>query len=152
VIKVSPLRIVFPHIPKCCGSSIATQLRSISDVYMDYSLHPTWVSETDISFGLRERAKMIDKLHGLENWIIFGHFPSDAFDELIYDLKIILLRPPLQRAISHYHYIKQILDDNITTRRRHNEVGPIKDGHMTFGQFAKLDHIRFFYGQYYQKI
>ena len=145
------MRIVFPHIPKCCGSSIAAQLRSMTNVHLDYSLHPTWISATDISSGILERAKMIEKLDRLENWIVFGHFHSNAFDALAHDLKIILLRPPLERAISHYHYLKQVLDDNIITRRRHGEVGAIKDGHMTFEQFARLDHIRSFYGQFYLK-
>ena len=99
--------------------------------------------------GRLKQNKLKNTLVGLDTWIVFGHFSLGTYDDLAYDLKIVLLRDPLERAISHFHYVKQRLPDNKTTRRRHKEVSLIKDGYMTIEEFAELDHVKYFYSKYY---
>lgn len=143
------MKIVFPHIPKCAGSSIKSQLLAIADTRFDYVNHPTWIYEPDIQLGAVKQAEMKAELGKLDNWIVFGHFGASDYDDIPYDLKIVLIREPLQRAVSHFHYVKQALPDTEVTRRRHKEVAQIKGGTMSIDSFAQLNHIRFFYGNYY---
>lgn len=143
------MRIVFPHIPKCAGSSVKKQLAQRSDVHFDYFNHPTWVYDPDIESGTVAQNKLKVHLRKLDDWIVFGHFAASAYDDVPYDLKIILLRDPVERAISQFHYMQQLLPDNEVTRRRNPEVAPIKDGLMTIDQFADLHHIKHFYSEFY---
>lgn len=143
------MKIVFPHIPKCAGTSIKFQIESRDDVYFDYFNHPTWICQSDKSVGEGEQKKLKAKLAKLEDWFVFGHFSACAYDDTPYDLKILILRDPLERAVSHFHYVQQTLPDTEVTRRRHSEVSLIKDGRMSMEEFAELDHIQHFYGRYY---
>lgn len=143
------MRIIFPHIPKCAGSSIKSQLKNRSDVFFDYFNHPTWVYDPDIKTGENKQYALKEHLRQTDSWIIFGHFSAYLYFDLAYDLAIFLIRNPLERAVSHFYYIKQHLPDNEITRRRHYEVGPIKDNQMSLEEFVELDHIRYFYSKYY---
>lgn len=143
------MKIIFPHIPKCAGSSIKSQLAKREDVFLDYFNHPTWAYEPDKESGRKGRDALKNTIRKLDSWIVFGHFPACIYYDLPYDLQIILLRDPLERAASHYHYIKQIIPDNNITRRRHAEVGPIKESRMSIEDFVELDHIKYFYSKYY---
>jgi hypothetical protein len=145
------LKIVFPHIPKCAGSSLRDQLIRRKHVYLDYLNHPTWVDEKDKRRGRRQQRELQERLAKLNEWVVFGHFASSAYDHLPYDLKIVLLRDPLERAVSHFHYIRDTLPDRPITRRRHHEVAPIKEGRMSLDEFLELEHIRLFYSNYYLK-
>lgn len=145
------MKIVFPHIPKCAGSSIKSQIEDRADVFFDYHNHPTWVDEAEKIAGQKKQFDLKEKLQTLRDWLVFGHFSATDYDGIPYDLKILLLRDPLERAISHYHYILQNLPDNETTRRRHTEVSLIKDGKMSLEEFVELEHIRYFYSEYYLK-
>lgn len=145
------MKIIFPHIPKCAGSSIKQQLAGRGDVYFDYFNHPTWIYEPDREAGRIEQIKLKNILTERQEWIIFGHFASNVYSNLPYDMLIILLRDPLERAISHFHYVKQSLPDNEITRRRHEEVAWIKEDRMTIEEFVELHHIKYFYSEYYLK-
>ena len=143
------LRIIFPHIPKCAGTSVKEQFSNRTDVFLDYFCHPTWIHVADTVAGKALQAELKSQLPERSDWIVFGHFEASAYDDIDYDFKVLLLRDPLERAVSHFHYIKQSLPDNDVTRRRHREVGLIKDDQMSFEEFADLDHIRHFYGKFY---
>ncbi|MBN8474943.1 hypothetical protein [Sulfuritalea sp.] len=145
------MKVVFPHVPKCAGSSIQKQLEARGDVYLDYFNHPTWNNEADTAAGQIEQEKIRRRLVAVPAWIVFGHFAACAYDDLLYDRKVILLRDPLERAVSQFHFVQQLLPDNEVTRRRHKEVAAIKDGRMAIEEFAQLPHIRFFYSDYYLK-
>lgn len=143
------MKIIFPHIPKCAGSSVKKQLAGRADVVFDYHLHPTWVSQQDILIGRQKRNEVLSQLKSKQQWVVFGHFGPREYYSLDYDLVLVILRKPYLRAISHYHYFKKGLPDNEVTRRRNMEVGPIKDGRMSIADFIKLDRIRFFYSDCY---
>jgi len=143
------MKILFPHIPKCAGSSIKSQLEKREDVFLDYFNHPTWAYQPDKEEGRKKQDELKETIRNLDLWIVFGHFSICTYYDLPYDLAIILLRDPLERAVSHYHYFKQLLPDNDTTRRRHKEVGPIKENRMSIEEFVELDHIKYFYSKYY---
>jgi hypothetical protein len=145
------MKIIIPHIPKCAGSSIMVQLATRADVHFDYFNHPTWMHAPDMQLGAVEQTKLKATLKQLKDWIVFGHFAASAYDDLPFDYKVLLIREPFVRAVSHFHYIKQLLPDNDVTRRRHYEVGLIKDGLMSIDSFSQLDHIRFLYSRYYLK-
>ena len=121
------------------------------DVFMDYYSHPTWASKSDKRKGRKRQNKQKKIIREHDSWIIFGHFSPSLYYDFPYDWQIIILRDPFERAISHFHYVKQSLPDNNITRRRHTEVGLIKDNLMNIEQFVELDHIKYFYSKFYLK-
>jgi hypothetical protein len=143
------MKIIFPHIPKCAGGSIKSQLKKREDVFLDYFNHPTWIYQPDKELGEMKQIELKEKIRKIDSWIVYGHFAPCIYFELPYDLVIIILRDPLERAVSHYHYVKQRLPDNNITRKRHKEVGPIKENRMSIDEFVELDHIKYFYSKYY---
>ncbi len=145
------MKIIFPHIPKCAGSSLRDQLKEQPNFYTDYYNHPTWCYAPDIDEGKLQQKNLKKTLNSHHSWIVYGHFAANAYYDMPYDYQFMLLRDPLERAISHFHYIRQLLPDNEMTRRRHLEVGPIKDNKMQLDEFIQLNHIRFIYSKYYLK-
>ena len=145
------MKIVFPHIPKCAGSSVQKQLKARDDVYLDYFNNPLCVHEADRAAGQAEQQALQGKVASTESWIVFGHFACSAYNELPYDRLIVLLRNPLERAVSHFYFIKDTLIDDEVHRRGYPEVGLIKDGKMSLDEYLELDHVRFFYSDYYLK-
>ena len=64
------MKILFPHIPKCAGSSIKSQISNQPKVVMDYTNHPTWQSEHERNFGRESQMKLklvscMEKMIGL---------------------------------------------------------------------------------------
>ncbi|MHC1788343.1 hypothetical protein [Solidesulfovibrio sp.] len=147
--RTEMMKIIFPHIPKCAGSSVKRQLDGLAHIVFDYNLHPTWAYRPDMQIGQQRRAAVLKKLESQKEWVVFGHFAPSEFYCIDHDLVLIILREPCRRAVSQYFYFKQKLPDNEVTRRRHAEVGLIKDGDMSIESFLKLEHIRYFYSMYY---
>ncbi len=85
---------VFPHVPKCGGTSLLTQLRQ-SDILMheDYNAYN----------GLDFIDANADAQDFSGNDLIFGHFPIDRYIGPGFRY-IALVRDPLERAISNYHF------------------------------------------------
>ncbi|MBJ2152573.1 sulfotransferase family 2 domain-containing protein [Paracoccus sp. IB05] len=88
---------VFPHVPKCGGTSLLTQLRTSGiKMHEDYEAYngPQFIdANADLrNFGVND--------------LIFGHFPIDRYigPEFRY---IALVRDPLDRVISNYHFHMQ---------------------------------------------
>lgn len=146
-----PMRILFPHIPKCAGTSLRNHLAQRDDFFEDYFNHPTWDYEPDKVAGQEKQNELKLLVKNRQSWIIFGHFAPFLYYELDYSHQIILIRNPLERAVSHYYYIKQLLPDNKITRRRHKEVGLIKESCMSLEEFVTLNHIKYFYSKFYLK-
>ncbi|MEM6469033.1 MAG: hypothetical protein AAF802_05640 [Planctomycetota bacterium] len=145
------MKIVFPHIPKCAGSSVQKQLKARNDVFLDYSNNPLCMHEPDRVTGASEQQALLERLTTMDSWIAFGHFACSAYNQLPYDRLIILLRSPLERAVSHFFFIKNTLVDDDQHRLGYPEVGPIKDGQMSIDQYLELDHVRSYYSKYYLK-
>jgi hypothetical protein len=143
------IKVILPHIPKCAGSSLKKQLENDSRYFQDYNCHPTWQSNSDILSGKKKQRRIIKKLESRSSWIIHGHFASQAYYSLNFDYQILLLRQPLERAVSQFFYFKNILPKNKVSVRRHPEVLAIKSGVMEIGEFLLLDHVRYFYSRYY---
>lgn len=143
------MKILFPHIPKCAGSSIKSQISNHPKVVMDYTNHPTWQSEHERNFGRESQMKLISELYGKDDWIVFGHFGVYQYSLIDWDLAIILLRNPVKRLLSLYRYFKQKIDFPPAAISRHPELKNVLNGTMSVNDFALLDHVRFFYSKYY---
>ncbi|WP_416461654.1 hypothetical protein [Rubrivivax gelatinosus] len=143
------MRVLFPHLPKCAGTSIRAALESDTRYRADYHHHPTWQCEADLRAGREAQARLIARLRDEASWIVFGHFAPREYYGLDFDCQILVLREPLARVVSHYGYVRDVLPDNEVTVRRHPEVRAIKDGRMTIEEFVELEHVRHFYGRCY---
>ena len=97
-----------------------------TDVFLDYFCHPTWIHVADTVAGKALQAELKSQLPEWSDWIVFAHFEASACDDIDHDFKVLLLRKPLERAVSHFHYIKQSLPDNDATRWGHRQAGLIK--------------------------
>lgn len=89
---MSKVTYVFPHVPKCGGTTLLVQLRNSGlRLLEDY--------DSFQSLGLIDR-NHIEVDHS-EYDLIFGHFPIDRYvgDNIRY---IALVRDPLDRAISNF--------------------------------------------------
>lgn len=144
-------RILLPHIPKCAGSSIRSQIRHASEYIEHYDLHPTWQSPGDTCDGEAAQAKLLERISKDGQWVLFGHYRVSDMYSLDYEKQILVIRNPVERAISHFNFIKRKLIPTEAALRRHPEVAPIKSGDMSVLEFTKLDHIRNFYSGYYLK-
>lgn len=143
------MRILLPHIPKCAGTSIRSQLVGDPRLVLDYNLHPTWRSKIDIEIGARRRAELKAHLKDRAEWVLFGHFDPSAFYDLDFDLQILIFRDPEQRAISQFKYFQTkapMIEDVV---RRNPEIVDIRSGNMSFLEYIKLDRIKYFYSRYY---
>nr|CCF78649.1 hypothetical protein RGS1_70355 [Rubrivivax gelatinosus S1] len=143
------MRVLFPHLPKCAGTSIRTALETDPRFRADYHHHPTWQCEADRQAGREAQARSIARLREEPSWIVFGHFAPRAYYGLEFDYQILVLREPLARVVSHYYYVRDVLPDNEVTVRRHPEVRAVKDGRMPIEEFVELEHVRHFYGRCY---
>lgn len=136
--------IIFPHIPKCFGTSLRTQLEQADiRVFFDYD-HPP------------HHAAYFQKACQRRNWeysqldfgsfdLVFGHFPVERYCRPNYRY-ITLLREPLERAVSQFFYWKYgIPAENRLAFVRNPDLEKIQRGQMDFLEFIKIHHIDAFY-------
>lgn len=93
---------IFPHIPKCAGTSIQKQLEASGlRVFFDYEAPPglaDWHKRR-----CERRNADFDLLDFSAFDVVFGHFPILRYQRPNYRY-IAQLRDPYERAISHYAY------------------------------------------------
>lgn len=127
--------IVFPHIPKCGGSTVRHFLeQSGKRVFFDYDHPPSRVQW--YRGGSEQRDRDFSLLDFSPFDVVYGHFPLKRY--MTGDRVVLLLRHPVERLISNYYYWKDILP--VTNRpaiARSPEIMAVKSGEMDIVEFAK---------------
>jgi hypothetical protein len=116
------------HIPKCGGITFEHVLRRIFGrrrLWLHYEPPP----------GSQE--VMPDRLIPEGIRCVHGHFPSDAFDDLVPQAELVTwLRDPVERVVSSYHHFLRHPDPTNPSCRR------MMEERMTLEQFAELGPMR----------
>lgn len=129
----------FPRIPKCAGASIRKQLLEAGiKLFLDHD-HPPHRMPF-FAAGCQRRNRECELLDFNAVDMVFGHFPARRYRRPRYRL-VLLLREPLQRALSQYSYWKNILPaTNLLALHRNPVIRGIKAGTLGFAEFAKTIH------------
>ena len=139
--------VIFPHIPKCSGSSLKSQFENSSlKVYFDYDKPPH-----DMKFFSKEcerRNCEADLLDFSAFNLVFGHFPIHRYNRENYKY-ITILRHPVDRAISNFFYWKNVVpESNKLALYRNPIITDIKDGRINFLDFVKTNKCTSIYSDY----
>jgi hypothetical protein len=88
---------IFDHVPKCAGSSVSVYLEA------NYAARDVF----NIRENCREEFLMLPQRERNRYRLIKGHLARNLFDSVHRDtLKVTLIRDPVARVISHYHYVR----------------------------------------------
>jgi len=104
--------LIFVHIPKTAGSSLS------GIIYTKYNPHEV--------FSVSNPALNIVSQINNNTKCVLGHNLFGQHQELGPRIYVTMLRDPIDRVISHYYYIKYILNDDSI-------------GKYSLGEFAQLD-------------
>ncbi|MBO0905080.1 sulfotransferase family 2 domain-containing protein [Jiella sonneratiae] len=135
------LKLIFLHVPKTGGTSVRAAILETfgaDRVYSDYGerpAHPASPVNLDPEGYLRSiEAEGHPDLTGMS--AVVGHFWPKKYERMTHCLRAMVLRDPLDRAISHYFY--RLSRDPV--------LGPLGE---TFRQFVMRDKVRSLYTQFY---
>lgn len=139
--------IIFPHIPKCGGTSLKAQIENSElETYFDYDRPPRDIAGHDPACDRRNREAALLDFGAFD--LVFGHFPVHRYEREHYRY-ITLLRDPLERAASHYFYWKNVLPTSNTAAIASSPViRDIKDGKLGFVEFVRTLKMDRFYQMY----
>jgi hypothetical protein len=110
--------LVLNHIPRCGGSSLRKSIYDGIKKNLHFQQGPTYISDhTHSNICLYEKPHLIQSIHP-ETLLFVDHSPSffieDNFNLPIdYTYRILTLRNPLSRIISHVHYFYEQNIDSI---------------------------------------
>jgi hypothetical protein len=137
-----PLELIFVHIPKAGGSSLCAAIeehfspdRVLRD-YGDRPNDPTSPMNLD-PHGFLERARGRKDAALSGKAAVFGHFWIKKYDDVAADRRVVILREPIARAISHYFYWKSVAFDH--PLRKYviaNDLSFLQFARLPPGQFA----------------
>jgi hypothetical protein len=138
--------IIFPHIPKCAGTSLLRQFDASGiKLFLDYDKPPNLSKFYQADCERRNRECQL--LNFEEFDLVFGHFPLDRYRRPVYRY-VTLLRDPLERAISHFNYWKNLPASNLLAIHRNPIIRRIKSGEVNFLQFIQQQKLNSFYSSY----
>jgi hypothetical protein len=139
--------IIFPHIPKCGGTTILKGLENSGKrVFLDYDHPPSHIEY--FSNLCRDRNRDFRELDFSPFDIVYGHFPIERYD-VERDQVVLLLRDPVERALSHFYYIRDVLKlTNLWAGLRVPEIHDIKSGRMGLLDFVTTSRLNSFYRSY----
>lgn len=125
---------IFPHVPKCGGTSLKSQFeQSGLDVFFDYEYPPEGGKYFRGECERRNRESSLLDFGVFD--LVFGHFPVTRYFRDNYRY-VTLLRNPLDRAVSHFFYWKNVLPEtNLVAINRAPIIRGIKDGTVSFTEF-----------------
>lgn len=140
------MTLYFPHIPKCGGTSIKKifEMPGINS-FMDYE-HPP--NHLKYFHDLSEiRNKEFSKLNFDVFDVVYGHYPIKRYNHS--GNVILLLRHPVERAISHFNFYKYVMPEtNLIAIGRNPSIKLIKSGECNFVSFLKSDKMNSFYERF----
>lgn len=142
------MTLIFPHVPKCGGTSIAVQLEKSPNlkVHFDYSV-PPGPHPLHIEAEQRRNAEcaLLD-FSPLD--MIYGHFPIKRYDHPRYDY-VVLVRDPLDRAFSQYNYlIQRHLQSTQIDFRAARMADKLLSGRNSFADWMRASFPRGIYAMY----
>ncbi len=116
-IYLPKLEMVFLHIPKCAGTSMVL---SLWKEYGKKNCERLDIKIAQKAVFIDDRpAKLTDLAHNTR--VLHGHFRWDHLNELVHipkDIKVFTwIREPLQRMISNYNYLTDVLKGYIPEHR-----------------------------------
>lgn len=119
--------IIFPHIPKCAGSSLLQQFDAAGiKLFLDYDKPPSQTNKfLQTECERRNRECQLLDFGGFD--LVFGHFPLGRYTRSGYRY-VTLLRDPLERAISHFNYWKNLPASNLLAVSRNPVITGIQSG------------------------
>jgi len=130
---------VFPHVPKCAGTSLEKQLRASDlNVRFDYD---GWVGP---------EAETLNRIAAGKDFtttdMIFGHFPIERYARWNYNY-IALVRDPVERARSNYDFHRYLGVNYPEDNQLYARMGRwIDRGELSFIDYLDLGyHIRTVY-------
>jgi hypothetical protein len=96
--------IIFPHVPKCGGTSIAVQLEAANGVklLLDYDAPPMLNPFHARKCERRNREFALLDFRPFD--VVYGHFPLERYRSPDYRY-VTLVREPLERAVSQFNFL-----------------------------------------------
>jgi len=142
--------IVSVHIPKTGGTGITNQIRSgaFGKFLLDYDDKPRSRLVSRKIRRLWSRLTVPFRAADLRSFnIIHGHFPATKYRS-VGDAFMVFLRDPVQRTLSHFHYLKKRAEKWDVARRKPQLMQAITEENMDLVEFAALqqDYYRSFIG------
>lgn len=133
------MELISVHIPKTAGVTFRTLLRTVygpSAVHLDYAdrvLDPASAFQTDFEGWQTATHAQADRLPP-ETRVIHGHFSAIKYRDLFPEAKrVVWLRDPVARLVSHYHYWRNLPPTPHTLHRR------MLDDALSLLEFARLE-------------
>ncbi len=138
------MTLIFPHIPKCGGTSVRSFLEESNlQLYWDYDAPPHPVQY------LAARAARRNHEHSLLDFsnfdVVFGHFPLKRYMSDKYEV-VCLLREPYSRLVSHYNFWKYVVGDEAICRNP--IIQEIRENRVDIVEFAERMEMHAFYKLY----
>jgi hypothetical protein len=142
--------VIFPHIPKCAGTSLKAAFENSKlNVFFDYD-HPPSV-RIYYRNSCERRNREFQNLDFSAFDLVYGHFPMKRYSRDTY-CKVCLLRHPLDRAISHYNYFKYNVPwENTIAFAKEPSLKEIKEDRLSFFDFLAKDKLNHFYALYLER-
>ena len=137
------LELLSLHVPKCGGSALGTALRNVySDALLeDYADRPgdpaSPMNMDPDGFYARTRDSLPALLRGKR--AVHGHFHPKKYQPLRATFRMAIIREPIARLVSHYHYWKT------SPRHGHCLHDYFLERDLDLEAFARLPLIRRFY-------
>lgn len=136
------MELISVHIPKTAGVTFRTLLREIYPPgalkldYGDRALDPVSPFQADPA-RWRADAQRLAVAIPEEAQVVHGHFNGAKYDAIFPSArKIVWLREPISRLVSHYHYWRKLPPSSHSLHRR------LLDERMTLLEFARLEGMR----------
>jgi hypothetical protein len=143
----SALTIIFPHLPKCAGTSLLHQFNTANlKMFVDYDVppHPT---NKFFQNGCERRNREC-KLLDFGNFdLVYGHFPISRYSQSSYRY-VVLLRDPLERAISHFNFWKNLPASNYLAIHRNPIITRIQNSEVSFLEFIQQQKLSDYYSRF----